>query len=157
MALDRTRASAETRFVAASTVINQSTPDGLRLAYELGAREFLLCARKLDKDCSGSTGEYVLTFHAVELALKAFLAQRGVSKEVLRFRPYGHDLSSLYEAAQQRGMLLNISDAKETLAWANEWHHDDAKLRYEFIDERTLPICATLFPLVEAIITAASA
>jgi hypothetical protein len=31
------------------------------------------------------------------------------------------------------------------LAWINEWHHCGVKIRYEFTEQRTLPICATLF------------
>ena len=55
-----------------------------------GAREFLQSARALNASLS-YRGQYVLTFHALELALKSFLAGRGVSDVELRNK-YKHDL-----------------------------------------------------------------
>ena len=56
-------------------------------------------------------GQYVLTFHALELALKSFLAGRGVSDVELRNK-YKHDLDKLYEEACKHGLTLN-SPAEE--------------------------------------------
>ena len=104
-------------------------------------------AMALDQGFSDLTGEYILTFHAIELALKAFLISRGIAS-----KPYGHNLVRLYQAAKEHGLSINIPDADEILAWINEWHCDGVKIRYEFTLPRTLPMCSTLFPLAEAII-----
>lgn len=100
------------------------------------------------------TGEYIVTFHAIELGLKAFLIKNGMSAERLRKKPYGHNLTELFEAAARRGLTLGDPDARGMLQWANEWHSEGVKIRYEFAEPRELPICSTLFPLTEAIINA---
>jgi hypothetical protein len=112
-----------------------------------------VCYRQqLDKGLSDLTGEYILTFHALELGLKAFLAKFGMTDKDLR--SYRHNLARLYGAAKQRGMSLSVQDAETMLGWANEWHCDGVKIRYEFAKPRTLPVCNTLFPLASAIINA---
>jgi hypothetical protein len=136
--------------------IDPSTPDGLSKAFSMGASECLMAAMELDRGFSDRTGEYILTFHAIELGLKAFLIKSGVPEWGLREKPYGHDLVCLYNMAKQRGLSLGITDVDEMLAWINEWHHCGVKIRYEFTKQRTLPICATLFPIVEAIIKASN-
>ena len=98
------------------------------------------------------TGEYIVTFHAIELGLKAFLVSKGITEKELRKRPFGHNLVRLFAEAKSRGMSLSIPNAEDFIAWINEWHCDEVKIRYEFTKTRTLPICNTLFPLAEAII-----
>ena len=104
-----------------------------------------MAAMELDRGFSDRTGEYIVTFHAIEFGLKAFLIKCGVPEWGLREKPYGHDLVCLYNMAKQRGLALGITDVDEMLAWINEWHHCGVKIRYEFTEQRTLPICATLF------------
>jgi hypothetical protein len=48
---------------------------------------------------------YVLFFHAIELALKAYLNARGVSENVLRDN-FSHDLKKLVDDAVHRGLTL---------------------------------------------------
>lgn len=147
----RASASTGTRLVIG---IDASTPDGLSQALAIGAGECLMGAKTLDKAFSDLTGEYILTFHAIELGLKAFLIKCWLSEEELRKKKFGHDLDRLYDEAVKRGLSLNVENAEKLLVWVNEWHNEGVKIRYQFIGERTLPICATLFPLVEAIISA---
>jgi hypothetical protein len=151
MALNRIQASTSTRL---TTGIDPSTPDGLSRAFAHGAIECLVAARELDKGFSDLTGEYIVTFHAIELGLKAFLIKHGMTETMLRSKSYRHDLVKLYGAARQYGMSLGLPDVDDLLAWINEWHSDGVKIRYEFASQRTLPVCATLFPLAEAIINA---
>lgn len=49
-------------------------------------------------------------------------------------------------------MELSIANAEELIAWINEWHCDEVKIRYQFTETLTLPLCRDLFPLAEAII-----
>jgi len=146
----RTSASTATRL----TNIDPSTPEGLSKAVALGASECFMAARKLDEGFSDQTGEYILAFHAIELGLKAFLIKQGVAARDLRKKPYRHDLVVLHKAAKTHGLSLSIDDVDKMLEWINEWHNDQVKIRYEFTKERTLPMCATLFPMIEAIISA---
>jgi hypothetical protein len=71
----------------------------------MGASECLMAAMELDRGFSDRTGEYIVTFHAIELGLKAFLIKCGVPEWGLREKPYGHDLVCLYNMAKQRGLL----------------------------------------------------
>ena len=146
----RARASTATRLNA----IDPSTPAGLGSAYALGASECLRAAKQLDAPMSDLTGEYIITFHAVELGLKAFLVKQGMNAETLRKRPYGHDLVRLFDEAVKHGLELGTPDADKMIRWINEWHCEGVKIRYEFVDQRTLPMCATIFPLIEAILAA---
>jgi len=143
-------ASSATRLPPAG--LDLSTPAGLAKALAIGASECLKAAHDLDAGFSDLTGEYIVTFHAIELGLKAFLISKGVTEKQLRKRPFGHDLVHLYEEAKTRGMLLNIPNTDDLISWINEWHCDEVKIRYDFKQARTLPICNALFPLAEAII-----
>ena len=51
-----------------------------------------------------------LHWHAIELFLKAFLLADGVSGEVLRKQPYGHDIQTLSREAIKRGLLPTERD-----------------------------------------------
>jgi hypothetical protein len=128
--------------------LDPSTPAGQAKTLAIGAGECLKGAMDLEQGFPDLTGEYILTFHAIELGLKAFLVSRGVAP-----RPFGHNLVKLYEAATQQGLSIGIPDVDEMLAWINEWHCDGVKIRYEFTTPRHLPMCGTLFSLAEAIIS----
>ena len=67
----------------------------------MGASECLMAAMELDRGFSDRTGEYIVTFHAIEFGLKAFLIKCGVPEWGLREKPYGHDLVCLYKLATQ--------------------------------------------------------
>ncbi len=137
------------------TGIDPSTRDGLSRAFAHGAIECLMSAKELERGfLSNFTGEYILTFHAIELGLKAFLIKCGECETTLRRKPYGHDLVKLYEKAKEHGLCPNVADIENLLMRINEWHNDRAKIRYDFTRQRTLPACATLFPLAEVIINA---
>lgn len=73
------------------------------------------------------SGFYLLS-HSVELALKAFLAAKGVAKRELWSRRLGHDLLALELAATQRGLPLvaNLSHLNASLDVMN----GDHALRY---------------------------
>ena len=92
------RASTATRLPPIG--IDPSTPDGLSKAFSMGASECLMAAMELDRGFSDRTGEYIVTFHAIELGLKAFLIKCGVPEWGLREKPYGHDLVCLYNMAK---------------------------------------------------------
>ncbi len=51
-----------------------------------------------------------LHWHAIELFLKAFLLADGMSGEVLRKQPYGHDIQALSQEAITRGLVPTDRD-----------------------------------------------
>jgi hypothetical protein len=137
-----------------SNDIDPNTPAGLCKALRSGAEICLTGAKKLDELSPGwdLPDRQILAFHALELALKAFLAKHGLTRETLRNKPYGHDLDRLYSDAVQRG-LLPLPHSKKLIAAVNEYHNAHI-IRYEFATTRTVPRCAMLFPIVEAILAA---
>jgi hypothetical protein len=119
-----------------------------------GADECLKDAEFLQEELfrRNKTGQYIITFHAIELGIKAFLAGKGYTEEKLRNKPLGHNLVELHKEARAQGLVLVTPHAHELIEWINEWHCDDVKIRYEFIEDRTLPMCEVLFPLAREII-----
>ncbi len=133
--------------------VDVSTPQGLAHAYAIGAGECLKDAQVLQEQTfSDRTGHYIITLHAIELGLKAFLISKGYTEEILSSRPFGHDLVELLKAAIAKGMVLTTPKADALIACVNEWHCKDVKIRYEFTKERSLPMCKVLIPLATEII-----
>lgn len=123
------------------------------MAYAIGAGECLADARRLQEGVfSDRTGHYIITLHAIELGIKAYLIGKGCSEESLRSKPFGHDLVELYKAAKAKGLVLTTPNAEDLIEWINEWHCQGVKIRYEFTEERALPMCEVLFPLASEII-----
>lgn len=123
------------------------------MAYAIGAGECLADSRVLQKETfSDRTGHYIITLHAIELGLKAFLIGKGYTEETVRLKPYGHDLVELFKAAKAKGLVLATTNADELIEWVNEWHCSDVKICYKFTEERALPMCETLIPLASEII-----
>ncbi len=101
---------------------------------------------------SDQSPQYFLIFHAIDLALKAFLINKRKTNGELR-KAFRHDLLGLYEEAKRSGLNVMSNDADKDIFWINEWH-GGAGIRYDFGEQRTLPICSTLFPLADEIIEA---
>ena len=148
--LRRPRGAVTTRVVLN---IDAGTDAGRTKAFCYGARECLDGARILNSSSPYSTGEYILTFHALELALKAFLAKSGMSNDELRGRHFRHSLDNFHEEALRRDLSISTYKATELIESVNEWH-EKALVRYEFTKNRELPMCDCLFPLIEEILTA---
>ncbi len=146
----RVQQSTGTRLVLPDTDV--STPKGLHHAVWCGAGEFYNVALRVTP--TDGPPQYVLIFHAIELALKAFLIGKGLTIANLKKRPFGHNLVNLYATAQQHGLRLSVPDADKFLAWINEYHDRDALIRYEFTKTQTLPMVEVLFPIVAALIEA---
>ena len=121
-------------------------------------RVHVLHVRKLR---GGSIGRYILTAHALELGLKAFLAKQGVTKKELAKKPYEHNLDHLYREAVKHDLKLEehgldpgfIPDVKPTIAKLNEYWKS-ALLRYDIELIKQLPNCAGLFPIIDALLAA---
>jgi hypothetical protein len=135
--------------------IDTSTPQGLSTAFRHGATECLLNAEALEKSNTAHlTGHYIVTLHAIELGLKAFLAKNGLTAIELSRKPYGHDLVALYSEAVRRGLFVAVPDINKTLEHLNQYHGKGAILRFNFSDTRELPLCSDLFPIISALVNA---
>lgn len=132
--------------------IDPDTPAGLCKAFGIGADICLTGAKKLDASSPGwdLPDRQILAFHALELALKAYLAKHGFTRDTLRKKPYVHDLDRLYSDAVSHGLSLPPR-SKELIGAINDCHNAHI-IRYEFATTRTVPTCKTLFPVVEAIL-----
>lgn len=86
----------------------------------LRAREYLDAASLVQRPAQNEHEEFVqnlsipayyLVGHAIELALKAFLLERGITVGELRSRKYGHNLDALVLEARRRrlGMCVKLS------------------------------------------------
>ena len=118
------------------TGVDVATPAGLAKMVAIGAAECLKGARDLDAGFPDLTGEYILIFHSIELGLKAYLINNGLSEQKLSKKPYGHDLIALYEKAKCLGLKLTFPNADEMISWINEWHCGGVKIRYRFNTDR---------------------
>lgn len=134
--------------------LDDPTGQGLAQAYRIGAGELLADARLLLENMfsSNRTGNYIITLHAIELGLKAFLLARGYTEKQLTGKPFGHDLEKLYAAAKLCELQLDTPNAGELITWCTEWHSRRVKIRYQFAEQRTLPLCESLVPLASEII-----
>ena len=91
----------------------------------------------------------------MELALKSFLAGRGLSDVELRNK-YAHDLDKLYEEACKRGLTLNTDpDATRLIKDANR-HHEKSLLRYQFTTSFSLPTPEIAFRVIEEILASSN-
>jgi HEPN domain-containing protein len=86
----------------------------LHLAFFSRARQFRRAYEKLPSETEADWPKYLLVFHAVELALKAYLIACEVSAEDLKDN-FGHDLKKLLDEAVNRGLTLPPG-CKETIA-----------------------------------------
>src|SRR5215469_15056766 len=126
------------------------TDAGRAQAFSDGARGYVESARLLNVS-PFYREQYVLTFHALELALKSFLAGRGLSDVALRNK-YGHDLDKLYEESCKHGLTLNNNpDGTRLIKDANR-HHEKSLLRYQFTTSFSLPTPEIAFPVIEEIL-----
>jgi hypothetical protein len=80
-----------------------------------GAEQFLhaatkVCPRKRNDELRFKINfvAYFLLGHSIELSLKAFLLCRGVELNVLKYKPYSHDLDKLICEARKRKLGLQV-------------------------------------------------
>jgi hypothetical protein len=125
-----------------------NTNQGRSAAFRLIALDCLRGARVLHANSANSSGEYILTAHALELAFKAFLAKFGVSDSKLEGRAFRHNLAKLHEESCKLGLSISAAGAQANVQWLGKYH--SAPLRYEY--DSSLPACDVFFEIVESIV-----
>ncbi len=91
----------------------------------LYAEDFLAASHSHVAPRTFSPVEYYLACHSMELSLKAYLLFRGIPKDEIRQRHYGHNLDNILEKCLELGIsnLVDITDSDRTLvAQLNEWY-----------------------------------
>jgi HEPN domain-containing protein len=132
------------------------TPAKVSETFISGSIRFLAEAQKLRRaGPPDQAPEQMITFHALELSLKAFLIKKGFSPRTLARTPFGHNLLQLYAEAEENGLALRVAQPEYLFEWINEWHNAPARVRYVFGEEKTLPMCDVVFPIIMEIATQA--
>jgi hypothetical protein len=94
------------------------------------------------------TPAYFLAFHSIELSLKAYLLNAGLSLDELSSKKYGHRLQKLYDKAMQIGLRSDFlqderdEQALHLLIDLNEGH----QLRYLVTGFKRFPLFSIVGP-----------
>lgn len=103
--------------------------------------------------------EYYLACHSIELSLKAYLLLRGIPKDEIKQRPYGHNLDCILKKCLELGIteLVDITDSDKILVTQlNQWYSRKGFEYFEvknIIDSpRNLPDLALCKSLAEKLI-----
>lgn len=108
-----------------------ATPSG----FLTHAREFLAAGVLVLNRAEGvSLPAYFLLGRSVELSLKAFLLARGVKASELKSRKYGHNLSSLLDAALERGIMRELKLETIEIGVIKLLSYDYMEKRFEYRD-----------------------
>lgn len=108
-----------------------ATPSG----FLTHAREFLAAGiLVLNRAEEVSLPAYFLLGRSVELSLKAFLLGCGVKASELKSRRYGHNLSSLLDAALERGITRELKLETIEIAVIKLLSYDYVEKRFEYRD-----------------------
>jgi hypothetical protein len=81
------------------------TPPILFIGFFQRAKEFRDAYSNLPVGPPPEWPKYVLFYHAIELALKAYLLRQGISEQCLK-DDFGHNLKKLVDEAVNRGLSL---------------------------------------------------
>jgi hypothetical protein len=132
-------------------------PQLLAIAFIQDARAFISDAETLLEANSQGTGAspfsaptYYLLCHAMELALKGYLASSGVPKNKLQFK-IGHDLEKALSQAQKRGFVPADDRFAELIEWLGPFHLDHS-FRYRKTGLLRLPAPAIAVEVIKATI-----
>lgn len=97
------------------------------LGFHRYASHFLAAARSAPPAHGFSPVGYYLYSRAIELVLKAFLLERGMTKAELKKRALGHDLLRVLAKADELGLAtrVEVTDAeREEIRKANDYYAD---------------------------------
>jgi len=80
------------------------------------AKLYLQAAKLIIEDEGGrkllAMPVFMLVFHAMELALKAYLREKGIESKTLRLK-YAHSLGKLYKKAKELGLRLEAGTVQD--------------------------------------------
>ncbi len=111
-------------------VLGKRKTENPHVRFYTGAKDFYKCARSLDPGLP----RLVLTLHAIELALKAYLLTAGYSLDQLRKGPFGHNLANLLRTSCDKGLTRYVSlpvISEDQIVFLTEAHNSRILL-YEY-------------------------
>lgn len=83
-----------------------------------------------------------LAAQALECLLKAYLVEKGINVDILKKRPYGHDLRKLWEEAADKGLGVSRQPPDWCLI-LNQTHNEPYHLRYPIgVNGFSVPACS---------------
>ena len=93
--------------------------------FVLYAEDFYEASCSYVTDRKFSPVKYYLLCHSIELSFKAFLLLKGVSRDEIAQKPYGHNLTNILEKCESLGFqeLVDISKTqKSEIEELNKWY-----------------------------------
>jgi hypothetical protein len=96
--------------------------------------------------------KYFLLYHAIEAALKAYLARRGLTDKKLQ--QLGHDIKRVAAKTEQQGFTLH-ADEKTVLNGFEGGDLPSVEMRYEYFGSPSCPTFENLTHVAEAIVSRA--
>jgi hypothetical protein len=120
------------------------------------AKEFLTVGKLPAPDTSGFA-KYFLLYHAIETALKAYLARTGMTDRVLR--DLRHDIKGIAAEAEQRGFTLHAEEKTVLNGFECSVEMRDLEpsvaMRYFYFGSPSCPTFENLTYVTEAIVSRA--
>ncbi len=102
------------------------------------AEDFLEASNSHYSERPFSPVKYYLVCHSIELSLKAYLLLSGVSKNEIRDRSLGHNLSNILKKCEELGIqeIVSISDLQRSLVdELNKWY---SRKGFEYFEVKNL-------------------
>jgi len=113
------------------------------------AEDFLAASNSHNSSARFSPVEYYLACHSIELSLKAFMLLKGVSKDKIRWDPFGHNLDNILDKCLSLHIeeLVDVSESQKSLIGElNEWY---SRKGFEYFDVKNIVAGASDLPNVK--------
>jgi hypothetical protein len=113
------------------------------------AEDFLAASKSRNSTAGFSPVEYYLACHSVELSLKAFMLLKGVSKDEICKKPFGHNLVNILDKCLKLELeeLVAINNSEISLIEKlNEWYF---RKGFEYFDVKNIASGAGNLPDVK--------
>jgi hypothetical protein len=128
------------------------TAEGLAKGLSHIAKDFLTVGKLPAPDTSGFP-TYFLLYHAIETALKAYLASTGMTNRELQ--SLGHDIKAIAAEAEQRGFTLHADEKMVLNAFECDDLDPSIAMRYFYFGSPSCPTVENLTCVAEAIVNRA--
>ena len=120
------------------------------------AEDFLEASNSYNSLKPFSPVKYYLVCHSIELSLKAYLLLNGISKNEIRKKSLGHNLSNILDKCEELGIqnLVKISDTQKLIVKElDEWY---SRKGFEYFEVTNLVAGVGNLPNVELAIELAT-
>jgi hypothetical protein len=140
------------RVLFAVAGLDPDTPEGRAAGLLHIAKEFLSVGN-LASD-TYSFAKYFLVYHAIETALKAYLARSGMTERKLE--KLGHDIMRITAKAERRGFTLRADEKTVLNAFECSNFKPSVAMRYKYFGSPSCPTFENLMYVADAIVSRAA-